>query len=733
MPKVPPATLDDLNGVRNELAGVSAKADKAEVALQKLTAENAKLQKELSDLQATAKKLATLEGLERVAQDSNTRVEKAEHDLGSQLKQTGETLQVLKEAEGALETKLSSVDTAWRSALADELTRLGDDIGKELETMRTELSTQAEKWFMQAAEAVVDQKKVLDAAIEETKADGAKSDQYIAKQAAAELDTLKAELEERAKKQNERDARQEAAIYEALEKLGFDVKESAMSTMNQSSQRTDEVASDLDTFRTDAQQRIETMEGEFKMFKDAVAEVENLSTRRVDWIIKNASRRLKEATDKASLHTSWFSPKFNAAGMEGLQLEFQLYRKADPPVEDELAGDCAVFLWASRGANLVYRLHIGSKNQTLEKVFNGRVPYGTKRLCFLKDQVNKENDTLRVSVEILEAIREVEHNVAATSEAEEKANPFAARALESVVQYRRHVNNRLFDQVKQQVDIMQSRMVRKVEWRLEQASALKRCFPAGEPICSTTFNAAGIEGMQLVFYPSGYSGSTEGFCSLFLFAPAGVTLRCSLWAGGQRRDANHTFEDAGAFGRTNFCRLETAMDEETDSVLLALDIEEAHQDVQATMAYPSLQPGDRRTQSELEGSLPKSVNSVVKLSRVPGKVPPGMDATCLLPSLWTSKSLGDTLAPADGLHSFDELAGKKGGGRGRNFAATVGDTSTTLSRRSESVPTLGSVDRSPMQSATIPLPQLAKANRMGVGPEAFGASLGGKPRKQRLY
>ena len=57
-------------------------------------------------------------------------------------------------------------------------------------------------------------------------------------------------------------------------------------------------------------------------------------------------------------------------------------------------------------------------------------------------------------------------------------------------------SSRLYDQVKQQIDIMQSRMVRKIEWRVESASLLRKCFPPNECLCSTTFSAAGIEGMQ---------------------------------------------------------------------------------------------------------------------------------------------------------------------------------------------------------------------------------------------
>eukprot|EP00913_Durusdinium_trenchii_P011440 g10743.t1 len=82
---------------------------------------------------------------------------------------------------------------------------------------------------------------------------------------------------------------------------------------------------------------------------------------------------------------------------------------SDWGADGESSGDIAIYLWACKGMNLVYKLHCGGKSQTCEKVFNGKVPYGTTRFCWLKDQINREDDTLRIGCEVLEAVREVEH------------------------------------------------------------------------------------------------------------------------------------------------------------------------------------------------------------------------------------------------------------------------------------------------------------------------------------
>jgi len=431
------------------------------------------------------------------------------------------------------------------------------------------------------------------------------------------------------------------------------------------------------------EKHLEVLDDDTRCLRNAMSEVENVPTRKVEWVIKDVSKRIRPLTpSSAMLHTSWFSPKFDAAGAHGMQLELQLFRGSDPPVDGEDAGDVALHLWACKGMTLSYKLSCGKKTgPTLEKMFNGRVPYGTKRFCFIKDEVNREDDTLTVSVEILEAIRQVEHVIkpplppiededGPPKSLEEilAENTLQAKALDGSMFFQRCTNNRLYDQVKAQVDVMQSRMVRKIEWRVEQASLLRRCFPPNDCLCSLPFSAAGIEGMQFVFYPSGYKGSSEGMTSLFIYGPAGATLKCFLMAGNQRREASHTFEEPGAFGRTNFARFESCVDENEDSILIQLDIEDASQDWTANMKHPATLPGDRRGIKQLDGSTDKPIDSIVKLTKKPGTRASGKDANLIelkvLPSLWTAQQLGTTSDMPDGYKAFDDLKAQvKGGGQ----------------------------------------------------------------------
>merc|ERR1719183_2277661 len=60
------------------------------------------------------------------------------------------------------------------------------------------------------------------------------------------------------------------------------------------------------------------------------------------------------------------------------------------------------------------------------------------------------------------------------------------RLLE-MVQSQQHT---LQQQVLRKVDLMRSRAVRRVEWRLENAKMLRQSFAQGKPVCSTAFQAA---------------------------------------------------------------------------------------------------------------------------------------------------------------------------------------------------------------------------------------------------
>eukprot|EP00931_Biecheleriopsis_adriatica_P063622 TRINITY_DN3856_c0_g1_i2.p1 TRINITY_DN3856_c0_g1~~TRINITY_DN3856_c0_g1_i2.p1 ORF type:complete len:775 (-),score=205.44 TRINITY_DN3856_c0_g1_i2:138-2462(-) len=685
MPKPVYATASELEEAVKKLEGAISKAE-GKIGPAVKASENA-LKGELGKVagNVTENAKTTQQAVERCGKDAKGYTDNKVTELRNEIMGMMPVLEnKIESAESSLTNKLNEVDTQVRQALADELSALCERIDKEFNATRADLTQQDENHAQTTANNLAEQRAQLDASIQAALDE---AQRQINELQASSQKALEAATNSQARADQLRDEKSERSgseIWLKLNRLDELLQELEQNTTDANNNLRDESNANLQRFANTATSRLDGLDEEGLKIRSAMLEVENLATRRVDWVIKDASMKLRpNSASKASLHTSWFSPKFDMAGVHGLQLEMQLFRPSDFGAEGESSGDVAIYLWACKGMNLVFKLFCGGKSQTCEKVFNGRVPFGTTRFCWLKDTINREDDTLKIGVEILEAIREVEHVVKpvppptaeelkdASQLEKELAEKMAIKQVPGSLVFKRHVNNRLLEQVKGQVDAMRSRMVRRVEWRVEQASKLRRCFPPGESMCSASFNAAGIENMQLIFYPNGYGGATDGFCSLYLYAPAGSTLKCNLLIGDQKRDANHTYEVAGAFGRTNFCRFDAGIDQVTDTMLIALEVDEAHQDLSATVAHPKVVPGDSRTAAQIDGAASGPIESTVKLQQAAGAMKSkSLEENKILPSLWTAKSLADSDGKAPGFHSFDELGktrgggGRRGGGRG---------------------------------------------------------------------
>lgn len=610
-------------------------------------------------------------------------------------------------------TNLESVNNSLQELMRSELQALCSKFDGEIVNLRSELQEYTDTWAKQAAEAHAQLQNHHTAKSYELENLIKVTDSQHRDDASTKMADMIAKQKQIDITQDEKSERAQGELYV---KIGL-MEEKLQKALEDLAKETKEVhdlhVADYSEFLGRTTRHLSLLQDDSQSLRNAMSEVENVSTRKVDWVIRDVSKRLRPLTPSRSmLHTSWFSPKFDAAGAHGLQLEMQLFRNSDPPVDGEESGDVAVHLWACKGMQLSYKLSCGRKAApAIEKTFNGRVPYGTKRFWFLTQEINKEDDTLRVSVEILEAIREVEHVIKPpvppaddpdappkTLEEIQLESEIRDKALEGSMFFQRHTTNRLYEQVKNQVELMQSRMVRRIEWRVEQASLLRRCFPPNECLCSASFSAAGIEGMQFVFYPSGYKNSTDGYCSLFLYGPAGATLKCWLSAGTQRREASHSFDEPGAFGRTNFCRFESCVDETDNSVLVVLEIEDAQQDWAANVKHPALQPGDNRNIKQIDGSSDKAIESVVKLTKKPGNRASGKDANLIelkvLPSLWTANQLGKSDSPPDGMNRFEDLAGRAkvpGKGAGKRSQMSMGSSlmqNSSMVHASSSMPTM---------------------------------------------
>eukprot|EP00442_Polarella_glacialis_P025536 CAMPEP_0115082562 /NCGR_PEP_ID=MMETSP0227-20121206/19982_1 /TAXON_ID=89957 /ORGANISM="Polarella glacialis, Strain CCMP 1383" /LENGTH=769 /DNA_ID=CAMNT_0002470689 /DNA_START=76 /DNA_END=2385 /DNA_ORIENTATION=+ len=731
MPKPVYATADELEAGIAKVEG-QVTACKGSIG-PAVTAAETKLKAELDKLTSVVTKNANIQ--QKAVEGCGTDAKAYADDVCEKLRSDiGELLSGLEgklnDVQQGLTANLQQVDKEVRQTLANELAVLCERIDKEFASARSDFAAADDAKAADAVSARAQQRAEIDARMEHNQKE---AERQIAELDAASQTALQkaVETQQRADaRREERTQTTETEIWLKLDRHDELCKELEEKIDQEIIGERTKANEELTAYTEGANAKIENLDKDSLTLRTAMLEVENLSTRRVDWVIKKASLRLRpNSASKASLHTSWFSPKFDIAGAHGVQLELQLYRSSEFGAADEAAGDVAVFLWACRGMNLVYKLHVGGKSQTMEKVFNGRVPYGTKRFCFMRDQINKEDDTLKIGVEILESVREIEHvvkppappNLEGFTDAQAEIELAAhAKQLECSLMFRRNVNNRLLEQVKTQVEAMRSRMVRRVEWRVEQGAMLRKCFASGESMCSASFAAAGVEGLQFIFYPSGYGGATDGFCSLYLFAPAGATLKCNLCVGTQKRDANNTWEESGAFGRMNYCRLETVIDPETDSITIALEVQEAHQDMAAKVAHPATAPGDRRNLAQLEGSSPAPIESTVKLQRSSGRGVGGrsladLEEKRMLPSLWSAKSLADgggRGAGDPGFKSFDAL---RGGARGSPGGTNL-NPHRSPSNPGRAGPMVGFMDETSMDfgpGETTPLPKLKKGAGAG--------------------
>lgn len=425
-----------------------------------------------------------------------------------------------------------------------------------------------------------------------------------------EMDNKSQEERKRLEKQAEQKSQQLAVTIE-------NAREQAEQMVNQTSKGWKNA---LGIFSAAKRARFQNLEGEVRQLR---RELQGVSTRRVEWLIENPQSLREDVVSAVSSYAtssdgesqlqaeqshggnSWRSPPVSIAGVNGISLEFQVFRKASrpPPGAEESLGDCTLCMHAPEGCYLVFRLSIGSVNMQFQQQFDATTQSSFKCSADLETNIDPKDGALRVGVEILEVSLQAkfqrEHFSDKPQEAilledvgkEECKTPFR----ESLVlhQYQSH---RTLELVETEVHKMRSMLVRQIEWRIENASTLRQVFPEGEALCSQSFSAGGIDGLQLLFYPSGHAGVREGFCSYFLYCPEGATLRCWLTAGKQRRDARAVVGGAGGglFGRTSFCRYVECVEGGSDTLTLSLEVEEAQQAVREALVHQT--PAGRLTE-----------------------------------------------------------------------------------------------------------------------------------------
>ena len=673
-----------------------------------------KLQQQLGQMQQSLNE--EVEGLQKLAAESE-RIQQnvaSNEDLAKQNYQVLQDMQRQQREEQMEELKKAREDLQKHAleAARKDATDAKDEAKKELEgakqTVRGEMSAGLEKLQKDLTESMKQTFDALEKNMKETRETLEAQCKTVLEETRQRQEDLEKSLHEKLQKveddtrekiqQLESDEKQNREtlmekVTADLTKLEEDLKESCQKLLEHQQQD----AEDLQSARREAEARsaavlaesradIQLLQGETTRLNGFCCGVSGISTRQVEWCLhQDTLKQLERLQDRGQVddpalagdaQTGFFSPAFEAAGASGLQLELRAHtRKAGPGEAGEneeedpsnSSNQCSLYLWAPAGLQLVFRLFLGTESVILRHNFDGKTPCGLKRMGSIIEQKSVDG-SLRLGMEIHESL------VESTADASGSCNPMAGGEeprvpVDGTLSVQRYLNHRLYelmqsqgrvvlDQLNKKMDVMQSRAIRRVQWRLENGPLLFQTFAKEQAVRSTAFQAAGIGGMQLVFYPKGCAAARPGFCSFFLSCPPGCTLRCWLWAGRWRREARPS-EQPDMVGRVNFARFENVIDPVDESVELVLEIEEAHRTRKAatTQMLPLEGSCDASNSAVMQSSEPKDISwiersdtSTTKIQHNKpqhnGTVPAGPDASVQqLPSIWTTQ----------GFHSFSDL------------------------------------------------------------------------------
>lgn len=269
-------------------------------------------------------------------------------------------------------------------------------------------------------------------------------------------------------------------------------------------------------------------------------------TRRVEWTISEFSSKEADMSKGQSL----WSPKFRAAGMESLQLEF--FPKGREKTTFD--GFCSLFLWCPSGTRIKYQLWVGSFLRAPdEDEYTGRIGHGHSNFCPVDPEVDRASDSIRVGVDFLEVARD---------------ECISGRGIQLI-------GTSLEAMVAREVAIIQNRSVNKAVWKIKKISDRLQQFPRGSSMWSQLFTGAGIREILLEFYPNGSTNTTkEGFCAFYIRCPEGVSMIVTLFVGKVRKGPiKTTFDSLTGKGLPDFCPVHDEIDSLEDSLEVGIEFQ----------------------------------------------------------------------------------------------------------------------------------------------------------------
>jgi len=268
-------------------------------------------------------------------------------------------------------------------------------------------------------------------------------------------------------------------------------------------------------------------------------------SRRVEWTIGGITAKLNDTPKGDSL----WSPKFRAAGIDGLQLEF--FPKGREVTTFE--GFCSMFLWCPDGTRIKYQLFVGNFVRAPdEDEYKGHIGHGHSNFCPVMPEIDQSQDSIRVGVDFLDVMFD-EHT--------------ASRGL-------RLVSSSIQEMVAREVKIIQNQGVNNVVWKIPKILELLQQFPRGASMWSKCFTVGGIREVLLELYPNGSTNSTkDGFCAFYIRCPEGVTMVVTLIVGKVRKGPIKTvFDSLTGKGLPDFCFLRDEINTADDSLEVGIEL-----------------------------------------------------------------------------------------------------------------------------------------------------------------
>mmetsp|Transcript_33339 Transcript_33339/g.74254 ORF Transcript_33339/g.74254 Transcript_33339/m.74254 type:complete len:777 (-) Transcript_33339:58-2388(-) len=767
MPKAANATVDDLAEVHQTLEqAIEAVQAAFPSQLQEL---ERKLQFAIDAVTGAVKHNRTENEtkFQQIAAEAEAREGEIAKRLGEQIAGVSKDVTELKAWQQGIEQKFEELQSHLYDNMNKEISALCEKIDGEFESIR-DLVRSADDKGGQSTLAMLEKTQTLEHQLHAAQEELKKHKDVH--------DGLSKRVDEVVESQKKVDESQDEAaksssseLHIRIDKIREAMKEQGIMSKTNANKNKEELKSQQVALQEQMNERFDEVSKCLTALTGDVDVIANQSARRLEWSVDSASGLLQQGESEGSAaqeQRSCRSPYFTAGGGRGMQLELQV----QPPgqttggaaLRPREAGDASVRLWGRPGMQISCKVYLGDRSEQIEASFPSTSSPTecfacTNKLGFLKDML-AEDGSARIGLELLEASHEVasvkadskavstpQEDVAAVADTSDPVaekegedpepatrSDAAATETRGLISYARHFQYNMLDEVRRHCELMRSAMVRHVHWRLENASSLKQHFAMGEPMCSIPFSAAGVEGMQFLFYPSGYSGASDGQSSLFLYCPAGTRIKAFLSMGSRRWESTNHFKEAHAFGRVNFARLEKVLDEGDGSVVLGLEIESAQCETQANYAHA---PAVRGT---AESDSVPAHNTAIKLVKTfNGGTSAVLEGARLLPSIWTPKPLNDLLKLPHGYQSLSVLEpavrgrGRKDGGaaRTRSVSPTQDgsqyphDVSLSELRASESVPSLMS-SKPGGGGGSEPLPKLvgAKNARQGRRPHPVMAN-----------